>query len=358
MSIRMMRPAVALTVAALLFTLGAGTAWAKDSVKVTVSNASASPVIVNNGQAVGTIQLFYTVTAASFPLGAFATFDVNWLTVLGTPRATNYGSGVEFDLLQDQQGGYVDLSPSPGSFLLTAAGQSGVSTVTVYISTDKDGNPPPSADGTEIVGNLKLDAGSAVGTVSNIQVHIRLVHPVSQCLRAYDFVTDQDFVVGILSTTSLNVPKNGAHKDQVVSSNPGQFSDNVLIVNTCPIDQSFDLGIGLDPGFSPQGANAVFTYTATGEFDTSSFNVILLGAGTPRGQVLCLQNVTVAAGSSFLATVHSKVADNLPKASLPADGNFDFAATLFQNVNSACTGAPHPLASPNPATFTLPFTIN
>jgi hypothetical protein len=67
--------------------------------------------------------------------------------------------------------------------------------------------------------------------------------------------------------------------------------------------------------------------------------------------------VTVPAGSSFLATVHSKVADNLPKGSLPADGTFDFAATLFQNVNSGCTGAPHPLASPNPATFTLPFTF-
>jgi hypothetical protein len=335
-----------------------GSAAAKDSVKATVANATGSPVIVNNGQAVGTIQLFYTVNAPQFPLGAFATFDVNWMTVLGGGRATNYGSGVTFDLQQDQQGGYVDLSPSPGSFLLTAVGQTGVSTVTVFITTDKDGNPPSDADGTELVGNLKLDAGSSVSTVSNIQVHIRLVHPSpSQCLRAYDFVTDQDFSIGILSTTSLNVPKNGAHKDQVVSSNPGQFSDNVLIANTCATDQSFDLGIGLDPGFSPNGANAVFSFTEAGAFDTSNYNVILSGTGTPRGQVLCLQNVTVPAGSSFLATVHSKVADNLPKGSLPADGTFDFAATLFQNVNAGCTGAPHPLASPNPATFTLPFTF-
>jgi len=343
---------------ALLLAAPASTAWAKDSVKVSVSDATGSPLIVNNGQAVGTIQLFYTVTAPEFTLGAFATFNVDWITVLGGGKATNYGSGVTFSLQQDQQGGYVDLSPSPGTFLLTAAGQTGVSTVTVFITTDKDGNPPSDADGTELVGNLKLDAGSSVGTVSNIQVHIRLVHPSpSQCLRAYDFVTDQDFSIGILSTTSLVVPKNGAHKDQVVSSNPGQFSDNVLIANTCATDQSFDLGIGLDPAFSPNGANAVFSFTEAGEFDTSNYNVIHSGAGSPHGQVLCLQNVIVPAGTSFLATVHSKVADNLPKGSLPADGTFDFAATLFQNVNSGCTGAPHPLAAPNPATFTLPFTF-
>jgi hypothetical protein len=335
-----------------------GSAAAKDSVKVTVSNATGAPIIVKNGEATGTIQLFYTVNAAQFTLGAFATFDLNWIIVQGGGNPTNYGSGVTFDLQQDQQGGNVDLSPSPGTFLLTAIGQSGVSTVSVFITADKDGNPPSNADGTDLVGNLKLDAGSKVGTVSSIQVHIRLVHPSSsQCLRAYDFVTDQDFNVGILSTTSLTVPKNGAHANQVVSSNPGQFSDNVLIANTCATDQSFDLGVGLDSGFAPNGANAVFTFTEVGAFDTSNYTVIKAGTGTPRGQVLCLQNVTVAAGSSFLATVHSKVADNLPKAFLPADGTFDFTATLFQNVNSGCTGAPHPLASPNPATFTLPFTF-
>lgn len=333
-------------------------AAAKDAVKVTVSNATGSPVIVKNGEATGTIQLFYTVNAAQFTQGAFATFDLNWMTVLGGGKATNYGAGITFDLQQDQQGGFVDLSPSPDTFLLTAVGQSGVSTITVFIATDKDGNPPSNADGTDLVGNMKLEAGSGVGTVSNIQVHIRLVHPSSsQCLRAYDFVTDQDFNLGILSTTSLNVPDHGAHINQVVSSNPGQFSDNVLIANTCGTDQSFDLGIRLDPGFSPNGANAVFTFTEAGEFDTSNYSVIQSGTGTPRGQILCLQNLTVPAGSSFLATVHSKVADNLPKASLPSDGTFDFAATLFQNVNSACTGATHPLASPNPATFTLPFTF-
>jgi hypothetical protein len=339
----------------LLCGMPAGNAWAKDSMDVTVTNATGSPVIVNNGQAVGTIQLFYTVSASQFTLGEFATFDVNWIVSQGHP-ATDYGSGVTFALIQNQQGGNVDLSPDPATFTLTAAGQSGVSKVTVVIT-----GTPPDDDGTDLVGNLKLDAGPKVGTVTNIQVHIRLVHPTT-CLTVYDFVTDQDFSIGILSTTSLNVPTNGANAGKVVSSQPGQFSDNVLIANTCATDQSFDLRIGLDPSFStnPNGnpGNAVFAYTAAGEFDTSNFGTILSGTGTGHQQNLCLPNVTVAANTSLLVTVHSKVRDKWPQASLPADGSFDFAASLYENVNAGCSGTLHSQATPNPATFTLPFTIH
>jgi hypothetical protein len=325
---------------------------------VTVTNATGSPVIVNNGQAVGTIQLFYTVNASQFTLGNFATFDVAWLVNQGRP-ATDYGSGVTFNLAQSQQGGNVDLVPAPDTFLPTSAGQGGVSKVTVVITADPGGNLPPDADGTDLVGNLKLDAGSKVGTVTNIQVHIRLAHPTS-CLKVYDFVTDQDFNVGILSTTSLNIGSHGPQAGKVISSQPGQFSDNVLIANTCATDQSFDLGIGLDSSFStnPSGnpGNAVFSYTAAGAFDTSNFGTLLSGTGTANQQNLCLQNVTVAAGASLLVTVHSKIKDGWPQTSLPADGSFDFAASFFQNVNAGCTGLLQSVASPNPATFTLPFT--
>ena len=231
-----------------------------------------------------------------------------------------------------------------------------MSRVTVYINADNNGNLPPTADGTDLVGNLKLDAGPQVGTVTNIQVHIRLVHP-TDCLKVYDFVTDQDFTMGILDTTSLKVPTNGQKAGKVVSSQPGQFADNVLVVNTCGSDQSFDLGIGLDSSFTVNGANAVKTYTAAGEFDSSNFNAILSGTGTPYGQNLCLQNVTVVAGTSFLASVHSKVKDNWPHTSLPVDGSFDFAASLYQDANSGCSGPLHPLAAPNPATSSLPFTV-
>jgi hypothetical protein len=341
--------------------VAAGNAWAKDSMTVSVTNATGAPVVVNNGQAVGTIQLIYTVNATAFTTGEFAAFDVNWVTSAGTGQAVDYSGGVAFNLQQDQKGGYVDLVPYPGAFKLTATGQSGTSRVTIYITPDKAGNLPPSADGTDLVGNLKLDAGRDVGTVTNIQVHIRLVHPTGSCLKVYNFVTDQDFNLGILSTTSVNIGKNGAKADKVQGSQPGQFSDNVLVANTCATDESFDLEIGLDSSFdtSPNGnpGNAVFSYTAAGEFDTTSFNAMMTG-GTANGQNVCLQNVTVPAGTSFLATVHAAVRKDMSQTLLPADGSFDFAATLHDNVNTSCTGALYSQASPNPATFTLPFTKN
>ena len=342
---------------AALLAISAGTASAKDSLVVTVTNAVGSPVIVNNGQVPGTIQVIYTVNAPTFATGFFATFDVEWLINQGSP-VTTYGAGLRFDLKQDQQGGYVDLMPSPDTFLMTTAGQQGKSTVTVYIATDKDGNLPPSADGTDLVGNLKLDAGNKVGSATGIQVHIRLVHPTA-CLKVYNFITDQDFTLGILSTTNVNVPSRGANAGKVTSSQPGQFADNVLIANLCATDQSFDLGIALDSSFTTSGnpAAAVKAYTANGEFDTSDFNTLMTGTET-KYPSLCLQNVTVPAGASFLATVHSKVRDSWAQWMLPADRSFDFSASLFDTVNAGCTGTLETLASPNPTTTTLPFTIN
>ena len=270
-----------------------------------------------------------------------------------------YGSGLTFELKQDQQGGYVDFVSSPDTFLMTTAGQNGKSTVTVYIATDKDGNLPPTADGTDLVGNLKLDAGNKVGSATSIQVHIRLVHPTAACLKVYNFITDQDFTLGILSSTNLNVPRNGANAGKVTGTNPGQFADNVLIANLRATDQSFDSGIQLDSSFTTSGnpAAAVKVYTANGEFDTSDFNTLMTGTET-KYPSLCLQNVTVPAGASFLATVHSKVKDSWPQSMLPLDKSFDFSAALYYTVNAGCTGTLETLASPNPTTTTLPFTIN
>jgi hypothetical protein len=53
--------------------------------------------------------------------------------------------------------------------------------------------------------------------------------------------------------------------------------------------------------------------------------------------------------------VHSDV-KGVAASTLPADGSFDFNATLYETVNSGCSGTLDTLADPNPATFTLPFT--
>jgi hypothetical protein len=92
-------------------------------------------------------------------------------------------------------------------------------------------------------------------------------------------------------------------------------------------------------------------------FDIDDFEAMMTNDGAPNGQNLCLQNVTVSGNASFLATVHSKVRDNWPQASLPNDESFDFTATLYENTNAGCGGAVHSQASPNPTGTSLPFTI-
>jgi hypothetical protein len=250
---------------------------------------------------------------------------------------------------------------SPSTFLLTNAGQNGTSQVSVYIANDKDGNPPPFADGTDLVGNLKLDAGSKVGSVTSVQVHILLAHPTT-CLKVYNFVTDQDMLMGVLNTTNLSVPSRGARAGLVNGSQPGQFSDNVLVANLCATAEAFDLRVTLDGNFSTSPAgnpgNAVHAYKASGEFDPTSFAALLSATSTAHQQNLCLQNMTVAPGTSLLVTVHSAVKDDLPASALPADREFHFWATLYDTVNGACSGEPTLLAAPVPASFTLPFTVN
>ena len=134
----------------------------------------------------------------------------------------------------------------------------------------------------------------------------------------------------------------------------------MLIANLCATDESFDLGIQLDSSFTTSGnaAAAVKAYTTNGEFDTSDFNALMTGTGT-KYPSLCLQNVTVPAGASFLATVHSKVKDSWPQYRCCRLGkSFEFSAALYDTVNAGCTGTLETLASPNPTTTTLPFTIN
>src|SRR4030095_4761509 len=170
----------------------------------------------------------------------------------------------------------------------------------------------PSADGTELVGNLnmRIPGSNHVGTPTSVQVHILLVHPTA-CLKSYNFITDTDFN-SIITLATVNVNNNGKVTG---TSNPAQFSDNILIANTCGQDETIDLDILLDsrwetnPNNNP--GNAVFTYSANGEIDPDTFDIEDFGAQAAQKQNLCLKNVTVPAGKSFLATVHSGVIKGL-----------------------------------------------
>ena len=146
--------------------------------------------------------------------------------------------------------------------------------------------------------------------------------------------------------------KNGLVK----ATNPGQFSDDVLVVNTCSVPESFDLQVSLATTFQTNPANnpgnAVFTYVTAGEVDPSTFSLESFGTGTPQGQQLCLGHVTVQPEETFLATVHTAI-----QKGISAPTSASFSATLY-GAGSSCTGALDPLADPNPASTTLSFTTN
>jgi opacity protein-like surface antigen len=332
-------------------------AYAGDAVKASVQIPSGQlvPIITENGNAysqgtyaVGTIQLLYTVNAYQFPVGSFASFDLSMeIATYKTNPATTYPATVRLD-----QVGGTSIVLTPDTTVFPVGGTSWTQTTRFQISISEG---VPDADGTTLVGNLRIAANNHLDTVTNVQVKILLVHPTA-CVRFYHFITDQAFAE-IVTATDVNVTKKG----KIASTNPyGQFSDNLLVVNTCAVDQTFDLGMALDPWFAttPNGnpGNAVFTYSKTGAVDPGTFDILAFGTGTPQGQSLCLQNTTVEAGDAFLASVHMGINNGLPSAGLGTSGIFSFPGQLFAPASGCAGSFALPVIS-NPATATLSYTV-
>lgn len=348
------------SVCALLLSVASIPALANDQITSTVTNAATGPqaIIVNNGQPSGTIQLWYTVTAATFPCGAFSTFNLALHNAAGTNgKAPTYP--VTLNLAQSGNGTPVQFSPVTPSFSVTGATWSGSTQVPVSIDCTKLPSGAP-YDGEEIVGNLNEQtspSGAHLDTISTIQVHIKLSIPNGACLKLYSFQTDQD-TGDQLSAISVTANKNLSVK----STSPGTLSVDGLVVNTCSTSQSFDLAVGLDPQWETipnnNAGNAVFSYSAsTGDIDLSTYSLAAFGVGTPQGEGVCLANMTLAPGDSFLETVHSKLKDGFNTADLPTDKAFAFSAQVSA-ANTGCSANSLLSASPsNPANSPLPFTI-
>ena len=345
-----------LAACAVLALANAGTAAADDAVRASVTpNTPPTPLVMQNGAgltpgtyALGTIQLFYIVQDFQFPTGAFATFDLGLAIASGKANpATAYPAALTLEQTGSSQ---LDLTPAASSFQITSAGWTGSTRVTISIP---DG--VPNDDGTDLVGNLQLaaDGRSHLNTVTTVQVHIRLVHPTS-CLKLYVFVTDQDFSQ-VLTSTTVNLSPRG----KLSSTNPGQFSENVLVVNTCGFSDTFDVAVALDSRFktNPSGnpGNAVFTYSLAGEQDPSTFNLAAFGAGTAHGQLLQLSNVTVAAGDMFLLTVHMGI-DKDQAWSGGTAGSFAFTGALYVPGTGFSTPLPG-VGAVNPGIATVSYTV-
>ena len=341
---------------------GAGTAFA-DAVQanVTIPANQPTPVMTENGTgytpgtyAVGTIHLNYTMVGMKFLPGSFAAFQLNLLDISSSGKAPEY----PVSLALEQVGGdVVNLSPSNSPLAISGIGWDSSVLVTVSISDSVAADPALNEDGDVLVAHLQLRAGSPhVKTPTDILVKIKLVHPTA-CLKVYDFITDASLAHSITST-EVNVNRSG----KVTSTNPyGSLSHNVMVVNTCGTDESFDLRVYLDSWFSTQPnnnpGNAVFTFATAGEIDPDVFKIASFGAGTAQGQNLCLQNVAVPAGSTFLATVHTNINNGWLVASLPGGNVFSGFYSTLTTPGLACKGGPVTIATPNPATAPLSFSM-
>jgi hypothetical protein len=340
-----------------------GNAFA-DAVRVGVTIPAGQqqvPVLTENGQgytqgsyALGTIHLDYTVVGTSFPAGALATFQLNMSDFYTSGRTPSYPT-----LLSVSQNGSdkVMLTPASSPVQVSGIGWADSMLVTVSISPDVANDPDLDDDGDVLVGRLQLKADDQhLKTTTDVLVKIRLVHPTA-CLKVYDFITDGS-LANTLTTTEVNVNPRG----KVTSTNPyGSLSQNVMVVNTCAASESFDLRMTLDPWFSTQPSNnpgnAVFTFSTEGELDVASFNLGTFGLGTPQGQNLCLQNVSVPGNSTYLATVHMSINNGLAATNLPASGLFDGFGAALTAAGASCTGAGVSSAAPNSVVAPLPFTI-
>ncbi len=304
--------------------------------------------------AVGTIHLDYTVVGTSFPAGAFAAFQLNLSDVFTSGRTPSYPT-----LLSVSQNGAdkVVLTPANSPVSVSGIGWASSMLVTVSISPDVANDPDLDDDGDVIVGKLQLQADDQhLKTTTDVLVKIRLVHPTA-CLKVYDFITDAS-LANTLTTTEVNVNSRG----KVTSTNPyGSLSQNVMVVNTCAVSESFDLRVTLDSWFSTHPANnpgnAVFTFSTDGEVDPSTFNLGAFGLGTGQGQNLCLQNVSVPGGSTYLATVHMSLNNGLPATDLPVSGIFSGFGAALTEAGASCAGALVTGVTPNPISAPLPFSI-
>lgn len=307
-------------------------ALAADQITTTVTAPGA--VIVNNDATNGQVQLTYTVAGTQFCSSTgtqvFKTFNVGLAASAGSGNPV---STYPASLTLGQSGaGPVQLSASPSTFSVTSASWSDNATVTVSIDCSKVGTP---SDGQLIEGILDESnlGNNHVGNASGIHVAIKLAYPTA-CLKAYSFETNQDTGI-LLNSIMVTANKSGSVK----ATNPGEISVDALVQNTCSASQSFDLAVGLDSDWhtnpSDNPGNATFTYNTTGEIDPSTFNLAAFGAGTAQGQQVCLSNVSLAGGDTFLTTVHSQIKSGLTALGLPS--SFGFSATVYP-ANSGCSG--------------------
>jgi hypothetical protein len=344
-------------IAVLLFTASTEAWAAKDRLRVKINQVSpgivalteaGSPLAQGAFSSSSSIKVQYELTAFNFQAGMteFGTFDLGLEIEDRSAEGgadTSYSPAINVNIGQNGgDAGKLLVSALPNSYSgIAGSGSLGTSAITIKTNCTI-ANPCPTTDGSEIEANLQFSSSppNALDTSVKVQVRIKLVHP-TQCLQLYNFLTDQDLTTDV-SSTEVVVVKSGRNAGKVNATTPfGQFSQNVMVVNTCSSTESFNLSIMLDSSFdtnpNDNPGNAVFTYVAGREIDPENFNINDFSGKTPQGQMLCLTNISLAGDKTFLATVHMGIQRGIYKDSLP-EGDFEFSAGI-QPAGPDCGGA-------------------
>lgn len=332
----------------ILITGTAVNAWAGDNIQVSVHDISPEASVKVNGNDVvqGNLQLWYTVNAYSFPTGVFGTFEID-VKALHLNGQTNASYPATMTLVQNGSQNLI-LAPASSSIHVPYQGWEGSTMVTISIP-----NSVPNEDGTDLVGNLNfsIPASNKIGTPTSVQVHIRLVHP-NFCVKVYNFMADAGADNIYSDTFQLDVKvKSGV----VNSTSPGTVSYNMLLANTCGEDRTADIGAVLAPSWEVSGAQGVKLLSANGDIDLSGYDVDLFDDPQNNGKSVCFGNATIHSGQTVLLNVKAKMIDDASEASVGVSP-FTFSGSVRQ-AGTSCTGTLDPLASPNPVSTGLEFTI-
>ena len=331
---------------------------------VTIPNGQAVPIITENGNpyaqgsyAIGTLRLEYTVVAFTFPAGPFASFNLGLQTVSKNGAATVYPATLN---LGQTGSSNLELLPTPASFSVTGHPWSDTASIAIEIPASVASDPALNLDGSTLVAKLQLSAngGAKLGTPTNIQVKIRLVHPTA-CVRMYTFLTDMG-LDNVITDMTLTYSTSNGNLNKITNVSPStQVRHNILLVNTCAADETIDLAIGKDPrfDFGPNGApaKAVFIYSTVGELTPGAIDLSTWTDGPKLGKVLQVLDLELPAGETVLVTSHLKFDDDHYTFLNVGASPFMFSATAYEpgGTFTALNGG----TTPNPATTSVNFSL-
>jgi hypothetical protein len=351
-------------------------AAAKDAVSAMVTNplpasnwaalmADGNPIVNGNPDspgtfAVGTIQLFYAAD-----ISELSSLDISFDLALGIkPSSTSKGQSTIYPATVEVApvgSTHFLVDPNPYSWEFVGSDSKYWPAAQTFNLTLT--NLDNVQVGDDLVANLRIgvtDNGHFLDTPTSVQIHVLVMDPPTACIQVFNFLTDLDFTT-VLTGIDVNVSNSKKNGPEIKSTNPGQLSNNILVVSQCAEPQTFDLQITLDSHFEVQGHNAVATYLAGGYTDPSQFDISFFGNSTKQGQNLLLTGITLPPNSSFLATVHIGIISGGSTALLPVTGIFDgFVGELLvpgSNLTSLAPFIPFTMADPNPAMAELGFTI-